>query len=124
MNINTIILLTILVLSIYYLSDRFESYYPKNKQIEQYHGMETMPIYVINLEHRKDRLKKIKRELSKINISDESENLHIINAINGKNLDIKQLKNAGYLKYNDRPLRSGEVGCFMSHLDGWVKILE
>jgi glycosyl transferase, family 25 len=128
MDINTIILLSILVVSIYYLKDSFEPYHQINMQIRNHHiynnDIIEMPIYVINLEHRKDRLKRIKEELSKINLSDESNNLHIINAINGKNLDIKQLKNAGYLKYDSRPLRSGEIGCFMSHLDCWVKILE
>lgn len=138
MDINIIILLTILVLSIYYLSDSFKSYYPKNIQINHHKdktGAETdkmfskmigdeMMIYVINLEHRIDRLKRIKEELVKINIADDSKNLCVIDAINGKKLDIKQLKNAGYLKYDNRPLRSGEVGCFMSHLDCWVKILE
>jgi len=53
-----------------------------------------------------------------------SDNLHIIKAVDGNKLNIDQLKQLGYLKFDHRQLRSGEVGCFFSHLLCWVKILE
>ena len=75
-----------------------------------------MDIYVINLEERIDKKNNIINELNTNNIS----NYEIINAYNGKYLDITKLD------YNNqfRNMRKGEIGCYLSHVECWFKFLK
>jgi GR25 family glycosyltransferase involved in LPS biosynthesis len=68
-------------------------------------------VYIINLERRSDRKKKIITELHKVGIT----NYEFINAIDGKNPDIhtmyKKLKDEKKSKLKS----SGHLGCLLSH---------
>jgi GR25 family glycosyltransferase involved in LPS biosynthesis len=69
-------------------------------------------VYIINLERRHDRKKKIITELQKVGIT----NYEFINAIDGKNPDIykmyKKLKDEKKSKLKS----SGHLGCLLSHI--------
>ncbi len=93
-----------------------------NRKIKNY--LNNIPITVINLEHRPERLGMFMKEIEKINIDESNENLHIIKAINGDYLNLKQLKNTGILQPTTRELRAGEIGCYFSHLLCWKKIMQ
>ncbi len=85
----------------------------KNKIVEK------EKIICINLEQRKDRKQLVKNEFNKTSIK----NLEFYKAIYGKNIkpnkDLAKLFNG-----NDFGSRTGVIGCALSHLDLWVKLLE
>lgn len=84
-----------------------------------------LKIYVINLKHREQRKKNIMDELKKVEIPDN--NIKIIEAVNGNELNVKNLVNQGIIEIDKsryRPLRKGEYGCYFSHLMCWEQILK
>jgi GR25 family glycosyltransferase involved in LPS biosynthesis len=73
-------------------------------------------VYVINLDHSKDRLKFISNQLIKEGISFER-----YPAINGGLLDKYKLIKEGKL-INER-ITKGAIGCYLSHYNIWKKEL-
>lgn len=71
------------------------------------HAPEALPIYVINLPDEVDRRSSIQKHL-------EPHDLHIVEAVNGADLDQEAL-----LKDAVRHMSKGELGCFLSHLKTW-----
>jgi GR25 family glycosyltransferase involved in LPS biosynthesis len=80
-----------------------------------------MPIFVINLKHRRDRKERVINELEYHKI-----NGVFVEAINGKNLNIDRVYLSQIYKpnYTYRPLRNGEIGCYLSHVACWNLILK
>ncbi len=66
-------------------------------------------IYVINLEERPEKWDKISEEFGKYDLI-----LNRVSAING--WKIPEEKRQELVRYPIRPLRGGEIGCFLSHL--------
>jgi collagen beta-1,O-galactosyltransferase len=81
-------------------------------------------IYVINLERRDDRKKRIESTLDDLEIS-----YRVVKAVDGtaideafiKSLDIKLVPNYRD-PYNDRVMNYGEIGCFLSHYFIWKEV--
>ncbi|KAL4717672.1 hypothetical protein ACJJTC_000821 [Scirpophaga incertulas] len=78
-------------------------------------------IYMINLERRKDR-----RRLMEMSFDELGMDVKIINAVDGKTLDMKNLREHSITlmpnyedPYHKRPMKAGEVGCFLSHYNIW-----
>lgn len=81
-------------------------------------------IYVINLERRQDRRRRIESTLDDLNLS-----FKIFKAVDGKQIDEEYIKKLGIKPlpgykdpYNDRPLNYGEIGCFLSHYFVWQDV--
>jgi len=111
----------------------------KDLKIILYNKLYNMKAFVINLERRKDRLDNIHKNYVKPNIYD----LEIIKACDGKikennseemnnfiNFFINTIKNNNskinnnYKYYSYDHYKSGEMGCFVSHLYLWKKIID
>ena len=69
-------------------------------------------VYIINLERRSDRKKKILTELQKVGIT----NYEFINAIDGKNPDIHKMYNKLKDEKKSKLKSSGHLGCLLSHI--------
>jgi GR25 family glycosyltransferase involved in LPS biosynthesis len=85
-----------------------------------------MKHYYINLEKRIDRKENTEQLFEKLDVSD----FERINAVDGtlvdyqKVLDNKMAVNSRWLDpIEDRPLTPGEVGCTLSHITAWSKIV-
>lgn len=81
-------------------------------------------IYIINLERRQDRRKRIESALDELGISFKT-----VKAVDGRVIDEEYLKSLGIKSvpnykdpYNDRPLNYGEIGCFLSHYFIWKEV--
>ena len=100
--IYLIILLGIVLFIFNFSIKHVETFDNSNKFIEK--------IYVINLEHRKDRLEHIKSDCKNANI-----NFERFSAVDGRELD----KHQEYIdKYIDtsKKLKNGQIGCALSHI--------
>ena len=75
-------------------------------------------IYVINLDRRKDRLKNIDTGLNKNKLEYER-----FSACDGKNID-KYKKDIEKYFDKDHKLTNGQIGCALSHIKIWEKILK
>lgn len=82
-------------------------------------------IFVINLARRPNRLRKMTEILKLLGI-----NYKIFPAIDGNTLTDEELKKRGikflpgYLDpYYKRPIKTGEIGCFLSHYEIWREIV-
>ena len=83
-------------------------------------------IYIVNLDKDKDRMSNMKKELKGIKYNRFS-------AINGKLLDIDELKKNGtlkmdynsfkYSKNNNKDTLKGSIGCALSHINLWEKLI-
>ena len=78
-----------------------------------------LKFYVINLKSASQRLKKIKNNLNHFNIK-----FDLIEAVDGNKL----ISNQYLQKYNSqrkyyKPLLKGEIGCYLSHINTWKKII-
>jgi GR25 family glycosyltransferase involved in LPS biosynthesis len=88
-------------------------------------------IFVINLKSRKDRLRNIKKVLTKLKLDN---NVEIFEAVNGKELpkeEINKLLSITSLdtlfnkSTNHKDIRTkGAIGCYLSHYKIWQKIIE
>lgn len=88
------------------------------------------PVYVINLDRRKDRWESVRNILNKSNFF----NVYRISAIDGKKIDTNQIKKLvhpdaykkiGKIRERDEDLGSlGAIGCYLSHYKAWLKIVE
>ena len=81
-------------------------------------------IYIINLERRPDRKKRISSTLDDLGLS-----YKIINAVDGQKLTKAHLQELGIEilpnykdPYRGRSLTLGEIGCFLSHFIIWVDV--
>ena len=77
-------------------------------------------IFVINLKSRQDRRRRMQQQLKSANLT----NVEFIDAVNGNALTSKAINEAYHYKSNTRKMRTGEIGCFLSHLSVYKKILQ
>lgn len=86
-----------------------------------------LPIYLINLEKRTDRLEKFKSKYNMI-----LPKVNVIKAIDGNDYDFEKILPLFQLKdfkknvknpYNNHQWRSGVLGCALSHFSRWQTIL-
>ncbi|CAI4229084.1 unnamed protein product [Auanema sp. JU1783] len=79
-------------------------------------------VYLINLKRRDDRLKRMDKMFSILGVQ-----YSLLEASDGKNLD-KSLNFKilpGYIDpFHKRPIKSGEVGCFLSHYRIWKDVVD
>lgn len=83
--------------------------------------MQSLDVYVINLDGSNDRLRDITRRLAAFGITFER-----ISAFDGRKLDLSTIAdyNAGRAeRYMGRSLVGGEIGCYRSHLDAAARFL-
>ena len=82
-----------------------------------------MRTFVINLDSSKLRMAEMNQRLTEINLAYER-----MPAVNGSQLSTEELhsfyKPALNKQLYRRPLSAGEIGCYMSHRNCWVKIQE
>jgi glycosyl transferase family 25 len=82
-----------------------------------------MRTFVINLESSKLRMAEMNQRLTEMNLAYER-----MPAVNGSQLSTEELHSfyqpALNKKLYRRPLSAGEIGCYMSHRNCWVKIQE
>jgi len=81
-------------------------------------------IYIINLERRPDRKKRISSTLDELGIS-----YKIVKGVDGKQMTSNDLSLLGIEilpnykdPYRGRSLTFGEIGCFLSHYNIWVEV--
>jgi GR25 family glycosyltransferase involved in LPS biosynthesis len=85
---------------------------------------EIVDTYVINLKSRSEKYKYISDQLNKQNLK-----FNMFDAIDGSKLDVNDLENKNIyntnktISYMDRVLRKGEIGCALSHIFIWAKML-
>lgn len=80
-------------------------------------------IFVINLDRAPDRLSFMEKQFAGLSLSFER-----LQACDGKTLTQDQIKNYYDAALNRRnfvrPLQPGQIGCYISHLTAWQKILD
>ncbi|XP_073955723.1 glycosyltransferase 25 family member [Choristoneura fumiferana] len=83
-------------------------------------------IFMINLERRKQR-----RELMELSFDELGIDATLVKAVDGRNLDLNDLREYSATlmpnyrdPYHNRPMKAGEVGCFLSHYYIWEKIVK
>jgi glycosyl transferase, family 25 len=114
MKLSTLIVIVILLVIVIVLIIKFNVIYDLNIK-EHFNFDNNISIYVINLEERKDKKNNIMTELNNNNL-----NAEIIKAYNGKYLDLEKLNPIS----EKRKLRKGEIGCYLSHFECWLKFLK
>lgn len=115
------IMIMILIIILFILVTTVSIYLPA----QQHTTIDNIPIYIINLKNRPDRKRRILNELSKHNINHS--NTTIIDAINGNDLNISWLMKKNIYRNDEtiyRPMRRGEIGCYLSHIKCWDMIAE
>ncbi|RVE42164.1 hypothetical protein evm_013183 [Chilo suppressalis] len=82
-------------------------------------------IFLINLERRKDRL-----HLMELSFKELGMDVQLVKAFDGRNLDMDNLKKHSITlmpnyedPYHKRPMKAGEVGCFLSHYSIWEEMV-
>lgn len=119
-NKYIIILFLALIMSYYYSS--FINIEHFSTLDEFYNDID---INVINLKSRPIKKQYIQKQFNEQDIK-----FNFFEAIDGNNLDIKSLTDKGIIdpyvsvKYFKRFLRKGEIGCSMSHVSLWMKLLK
>ncbi|XP_041986273.1 glycosyltransferase 25 family member isoform X2 [Aricia agestis] len=83
-------------------------------------------IFMINLERRAER-----RKLMEMSFKEIGMEATLFNAVDGRKLDMNDLSEYSITlmpnyedPYHKRPMKAGEVGCFLSHYFIWKKIVE
>lgn len=83
-------------------------------------------IYLINLERRVER-----RLLMEISFKELGMDVQLLKAFDGRQLNMNDLKEFSITlmpnyedPYHKRPMKAGEIGCFMSHFFIWEEIIE
>ncbi|MCJ1901195.1 MULTISPECIES: glycosyltransferase family 25 protein [Paracoccus] len=74
-----------------------------------------LPAYLINLDGSDERLRSASRQLDEAGVPFER-----VPAFDGRALRVEEFPDydpAGAMAYMGRPLRGGEIGCYLSHLD-------
>ncbi|CAH0745873.1 unnamed protein product [Diatraea saccharalis] len=82
-------------------------------------------IYLINLERRRERL-----HLMEMSFEELGMDVHLVKAFDGRNLDMNNLRKHSINlmpnyedPYHKRPMKAGEVGCFLSHYHIWEEMV-
>ena len=102
-----IILLSIIILLIY-----------RNHITELFNApISIQKIYIVNLDHSKKRLHQIHKQCTRESLLYER-----ISAVNGETLDIDRLFRNNII--SDRSFNKGNVGCSLSHIHIWKKIMK
>ncbi|WP_207101776.1 glycosyltransferase family 25 protein [Paracoccus shandongensis] len=81
-----------------------------------------LPVYLINLDGSEDRLRSATRQLDDAGIPFER-----VPAFDGRALRVEEFPGydpVGTMAYMGRPLRGGEIGCYLSHLDCARRVLD
>ncbi len=80
-------------------------------------------VFLINLDTSEDRLALCKKEFEKLNVEFER-----VSAVYGKDLSEQDIERCydevGNTRKYKKPLSSGEVGCYLSHIKCWQKIVD
>lgn len=106
-----ILLSVIIILLLFILLKKYG-----NEPFEPGTTLDKIPIYVINLEHRKDRKDRITKAFKDAGII----NYKINKAVNGKDLDVEKLRKDGMIKGDT--LKKGWYGCALSHINIWKQL--
>ncbi len=122
---NTTIAIIIMIIILLYLATKNNigqehmTYRDSNNNSTD--NLNNIPTFVINLKDRPDRKIRAIEELNKHGI-----NGTFIEGINGLDLSIPNINlNEIYtIDHSFRPLRRGEIGCYLSHIACWSLILE
>ena len=81
------------------------------------------PVYVINMAENTERLARVRAELTKAGIEWER-----LEAVNGRSLSASRLAEVYDGEANRRrarhPLVPGEIGCYLSHLAAWQRLVD
>ena len=86
-------------------------------------------IIIINLKRRPDKLKKVLQRIYDLKL-EESVNIQVLSAVDGKELSDEWLKNNIRISplYRDsmrgRGMTYGEIGCALSHMRAWEMVKE
>lgn len=92
----------------------------KKKSVEGFTNLDEVGLYVINMKFRSDKRKRMTDELNKHNMTAE-----FIDAIVGYNIDIDKMVSNNLINNKiHRPLRRGEIGCYLSHIKTWETFLK
>jgi len=81
--------------------------------------MDNIPIYIINLKTSIDRKKTFTKVMDKYNIK-----FNVFDAINGKSLDEKYIKNNTTFLCNNFLCSNGIIGCQLSHISLWKQLID
>lgn len=116
MRIVILLILIIIVLSLLYYNWIISEHFTN----DLYNKMD---IYVINLKSRPNKREFMSNQFKKHNL-----NVNFFDAINGNELDLGELLDDGIIspdkdKRIKRYLRKGEIGCALSHITIWKKLL-
>nr|XP_013189135.1 unnamed protein product [Amyelois transitella] len=83
-------------------------------------------IYMINLERRPER-----RQLMELSFKELGMDVKLFQAVDGRKLDLNDLREYSVTlmpnyedPYHKRPMKAGEVGCFLSHYYIWEEIIK
>ena len=80
-------------------------------------------IFIINLPRSVKRRALMLYQMGKMQIK----NYELVQAVEGRNVDLKKMKEDGWLQWDDwnlRDLTPGEVGCCLSHIQVWKTAVE
>lgn len=80
-------------------------------------------IFIINLPQAFKRRAAMLFQIGRMNLK----NTQLIEAVDGRTIDLEKMKAEGNLKWDDwrkRDLTQGEVGCYLSHVKVWNTIVE
>ncbi len=114
MNKQTIIAIIAIIIIIIFVN------FSKYEHLEAPDYLENMKIFIISLKSRPDRKKLAIDELKKHNLL---QNSTFVEAVNGKNMTDAEIKAVYKFDEKYRKLRKGEIGCYLSHIDCWKRIL-
>lgn len=110
-----IILLFVLAIIVYNMI-----VYANKQQIENFTNINNVGIYIINMKHRTDKYKRMYDELEQHGMTGQ-----FIDAVVGYDLDIDKMNENGLIDNKlDRPMRRGEIGCYLSHIKTWEAFLK
>ncbi|XP_076272943.1 glycosyltransferase 25 family member isoform X1 [Rhynchophorus ferrugineus] len=81
-------------------------------------------VFMINLKRRPDRKERMHRCFNQLGLQAET-----IDAVDGRALNESFLKTISFMPdfydpYHKRPMKLGEIGCFLSHYRIWERVLE
>lgn len=119
MNYIHIIALIIIIFFLF-VSNNFENFDSNSEQ-----KIQNLKIFIINLPDRSQKKQYMIDQMNKHKLD-----YNIFNAVNGKNLNMNSLTdtniidNSKSIKYMNRLLRRGEIGCALSHIFIWNNLLQ
>lgn len=125
MDTTILIIIVLILCAIYLFTEKINRSEYMTQYIDKinYNGdyIDQIPIFIINLKARPNKKKKTMAELKKHELTGT-----FIEALDGRYLDVDDLKKRGIIQEGPdyRPLRRGEIGCYLSHLKCWNLILK